>query len=227
MKKCENCSIDHDGSIGSGRFCSLKCSRSFSTKSKRKEINEKVSLTLKGRESPKKGNYIIERIIEKCSRDNCNVMLEKYFDVGMKFCSKACASSYSSKKRCNSLEERNRMREIGRKGGFGKKGITKNGTRYESGLEKICFEYLEDLAIKFQPHKQITGSSKVCDVYINDFDLWIEIDGINREKRKKWLGKQYEYWKNKLEIYEEKKLDYSIVYSLLELQDLMTSKLKK
>lgn len=45
--KCENCEKEHDGSYGSGRFCSSKCARGFSTKSKRKEINEKVSKTLK------------------------------------------------------------------------------------------------------------------------------------------------------------------------------------
>ena len=49
MKKCENCESKHDGNYGSGRFCSSKCSRGFSTKSKRKEINEKVSKTLIGR----------------------------------------------------------------------------------------------------------------------------------------------------------------------------------
>jgi hypothetical protein len=36
--KCENCGEDHDGSYGSGRFCSIKCARGFSTKEKRKEI---------------------------------------------------------------------------------------------------------------------------------------------------------------------------------------------
>lgn len=30
--KCENCNKEHDGSYGSGRFCSAKCSRSFSSK---------------------------------------------------------------------------------------------------------------------------------------------------------------------------------------------------
>ena len=46
--KCEFnfCDIDHDGSFGSGRFCSLKCARAFSTAEKRKLINEKVSKTL-------------------------------------------------------------------------------------------------------------------------------------------------------------------------------------
>lgn len=29
---CENCKNDHDGSYGSGRFCSSKCARGFSTK---------------------------------------------------------------------------------------------------------------------------------------------------------------------------------------------------
>lgn len=47
--KCENCNKEHDGSYGSGRFCSSKCARGFSTKAKRKEINEKVSKKLKGK----------------------------------------------------------------------------------------------------------------------------------------------------------------------------------
>lgn len=45
--KCENCQIDHDGNYGSGRFCSQKCSRSFSSKANREETNKKVSKTLK------------------------------------------------------------------------------------------------------------------------------------------------------------------------------------
>jgi len=45
---CEYCNKDHDGFYGSGRFCNSKCARGFSTKAKRKEINEKVSNNLKG-----------------------------------------------------------------------------------------------------------------------------------------------------------------------------------
>ena len=30
--KCENCGIEHDGKYGSGRFCSVKCARGFSSK---------------------------------------------------------------------------------------------------------------------------------------------------------------------------------------------------
>ena len=46
MKTCENCSSLHNGEYASGRFCSSKCSKSFSTKNKRKEINEKLSLIM-------------------------------------------------------------------------------------------------------------------------------------------------------------------------------------
>ena len=45
--KCEFCLIEHDGSYGSGRFCSKTCSRKFSTFAKRAEINLKVSETNK------------------------------------------------------------------------------------------------------------------------------------------------------------------------------------
>lgn len=50
--KCENCDIDHDGSYGSGRFCSKGCARGFSTKHKREIINAKVSDKMSGRKSP-------------------------------------------------------------------------------------------------------------------------------------------------------------------------------
>lgn len=37
---------EHDGSYGSGRFCSAKCARGFSTFNKRQDINNKVSKTI-------------------------------------------------------------------------------------------------------------------------------------------------------------------------------------
>jgi 5-methylcytosine-specific restriction endonuclease McrA len=50
---CENCNKGHDGTYGSGRFCSIKCARGFSTKTKRKSINAKTSKALKGRNTRK------------------------------------------------------------------------------------------------------------------------------------------------------------------------------
>lgn len=50
---CEKCSKYHNGNYGSGRFCSEECARSFASKEKRLEINEKVSKTLKNRHEKK------------------------------------------------------------------------------------------------------------------------------------------------------------------------------
>ncbi len=45
--QCEACSNEHDGSYGSGRFCTSACARGFSTRTKRAEINERVSVRLR------------------------------------------------------------------------------------------------------------------------------------------------------------------------------------
>ena len=57
--KCERCENFHNGGYGSGRFCSARCARSFSTSINREELNRKVSLTLKGRQghSKNKGKH--------------------------------------------------------------------------------------------------------------------------------------------------------------------------
>jgi hypothetical protein len=81
VKQCENCEEDHSGKYASGRFCSQKCSRSFSTKSKRKEINEKVSKTLSGRKPTgikKHSQETKERISQShLKRDRFRLTLEQ------------------------------------------------------------------------------------------------------------------------------------------------------
>jgi endogenous inhibitor of DNA gyrase (YacG/DUF329 family) len=77
MKKCENCDIEIDWVFGSGRFCSRKCACSFSTKEKRKEINEKVSKKLTQ-----------ERTKKKCLE--CGLLFESYSRINRKYCSKTC-----------------------------------------------------------------------------------------------------------------------------------------
>lgn len=56
---CENCGKQHDGSYGSGRFCSSHCARGFSTKSCRESINCKVSKKLKGTFAYSNGSNVI------------------------------------------------------------------------------------------------------------------------------------------------------------------------
>jgi hypothetical protein len=150
--KCENCNKDHNGDYGSGRFCSQKCARSYSTKNNRKEISKKVSktLTLKNKKHDEvhiEKNKIVK--IKKCP--NCGNYF-KYKKKRKRFCNNSCAAKFrakdpeyikklsiASKKRSESLQEKIRLKEIGRKGGFGQKGYTKLGTRYESKLEKKMF----------------------------------------------------------------------------------------
>lgn len=94
---CENCGITHNGEYGSGRFCSSKCSRSFSTKNSRKTINEKVSKTLSGRklteEHKKKISRIKPRSLQLCSY--CKSEMNMLPSDKRKFCSKLCWVNYS------------------------------------------------------------------------------------------------------------------------------------
>lgn len=48
-KKCENCSSLISEIYGSGRFCGVRCARSYATKANRKVINMKVSSKMKGK----------------------------------------------------------------------------------------------------------------------------------------------------------------------------------
>lgn len=71
--KCENCQNEYNIKYGSGRFCSQQCARGFSTKTKRDEINKKVSETLKQKydngeienKNPFKKGFDIRRTLNK------------------------------------------------------------------------------------------------------------------------------------------------------------------
>lgn len=75
---CENCGTMHEGTIGSGRFCSISCGRSFSTKAKRAEINAKVSAALKGR--PGHSKEVMAVIAKKVSDTRKEMYANMPFD---------------------------------------------------------------------------------------------------------------------------------------------------
>jgi hypothetical protein len=83
MKICENCKSEHNGNYGSGRFCSKKCARGFSTKAKRKEINKKVSKTLKEKES---GHGKVKKICPICNK----IFFVVWMNRKQKCCSISC-----------------------------------------------------------------------------------------------------------------------------------------
>ena len=217
---CEACSTAHDGTYGSGRFCSVKCSRGFATMNKRKEINQKVS------EALKQDKKFDSKVCPTCQETfNVEWRRRNY----RTFCSRKCQANYPptkalmsarQKTKCEDVNERIRLRDIGRKGGFGTKGHTVNGTEYASKFEKVCFEYLENAGIIFEAHKPLPASSKVSDVYIPSTDTWIELDGIDREKNKVWLGKLYDMWVVKLKLYKELNLKLYVVKTFKEFEQL-------
>lgn len=96
MHLCENCGVIHNGTYGSGRFCGTICSRSFSTKAKRQEINKKVSATIRMKRIPGK------RICKSCNAEFQSISKTK-------FCSAEClykVRSQASKKGRNTAKER-------------------------------------------------------------------------------------------------------------------------
>lgn len=95
MRICEKCNINHDGKYGSGRFCSQKCSRSFSTSNKRKEINEKVSRSFNEK------RILIEKTCLICSK--------KFIVVKCRSSKKTCSKSCSSKLINSNLDVREKL----------------------------------------------------------------------------------------------------------------------
>lgn len=231
MKTCPKCKVHHEKN---GTFCSRKCanSRTWTEADKEKKRNaihssEKFKNALvkikegaeRGRQTQLERGYVeknkpISPLIEIVC-PVCGISKTTRQAHAKKYCSAKCFN-VANKERCNTPEERARLRDIGRKGGFGKKGYTTGGTYYQSSIEKRCFELLEQSGIEFEAHKHLPNSTKVSDCYLPSRDLWIEIDGIDRDKRKKWLESEYNYWVEKISQYKEQDLNFVIVKSFNE-----------
>jgi hypothetical protein len=82
--KCEKCNKDHDGSYGSGRFCSNFCARSYSTKKDKNEtktvqcVDCKEIIEVGKRSNPK-----------LCKCDNCKSINKKKVYKTCKVCGQA------------------------------------------------------------------------------------------------------------------------------------------
>lgn len=201
-KKCVFCDVIINYENKKKKFCSDKCKYEYAKKNIDK-IKDKLSYSLKKFYETDKGLKNIKNL--------------SIINIGKEFSKETREKiSVSKKLQCEDINERIRLKNIGRKGGFGKKGYTNNGIYYQSSFEKKCFEFLEDNNIFFEPHKNLPNSSKICDIYLPNIDIWIELDGINREKKKEWLGKDYDYWLNKLNEYNTKKLNFKVFYNYKE-----------
>ncbi len=164
---CENCKIQHDGSYGSGRFCTSKCSRSYSTKSKRKEINQKVSLSLRTNHGTL--NLSCRFCKKEFSWSHFAQVAEIMKINETSFCSLECKKK-SHENFCKSIDFRQKMSNAAikrlQKGDvwFGKQCIV------EAFNKKIrCDSLLEKSFILF-----MLTDDKVCD--IERSNVWIPYD---------------------------------------------------
>lgn len=101
---CENCNKKHNGTYGSGRFCDIKCSRSFATKSKRVEINNKVSTKLANRKLAEQHRKNIEKATNFNRKDkiiryclDCNSCMNCRPSDNRKFCTLKCWVNYTER----------------------------------------------------------------------------------------------------------------------------------
>jgi len=96
---CENCSAEHSGSYGSGRFCNSKCARGYSTKTKRAEISKKVSASI--RRAHGTDLLTCPSCQSQFSWDHFATAAEKLGTKETKFCSKTCKRAAKDSQNCS------------------------------------------------------------------------------------------------------------------------------
>ncbi len=216
---CENCDIEVFEKYGSGRFCSSKCARGFSTKSKRKEINEKVKTTF------------IKKIIPK----KCPICFGDFYSSN-KTCSKKCGHILSSinqkNKKHKMVKDTSKMGGLRNGGGKSKQIPYTNWLNHKMSLNKEEIKVAKELDelklnwnrnIKGFPYTTLDGKSKkYYPDFIIDEDIYIEYKGwITKEMEHKMLdakiknnlnltivvGNDKRYINNGIKISEIKKLN--------------------
>ena len=167
---CENCNCEHDGSYGSGRFCSCKCARGFSTREKRVEITRKRTEANKGR-SP--WNKLPDKFCKDCG--------SKIRKRSTSFLCKKCAPKYNN----ILIEKRNNLSNAAKKNvreGRHQGWKTRNISSYPEIFFKRVVEN-NNLKYKFNHpvSKKSLGvddcSSYFLDFYFEELKLDLEIDG--------------------------------------------------
>lgn len=159
--KCENCNNEHNGTYGSGRFCSNKCARGFSTKEKRKQINEKVSNTLKGT-----GNGPVKLICKSCKKE---FEVEWNLRNLRKYCSPICSKS------CPEVRKKisDTMKQLFKDGVL--KGWSSRNKLDASYPEKFFMKVLNNNHIKYE--RELKIGKYFIDFALKEKMIALEIDG--------------------------------------------------
>ena len=178
MKKCENCNQEHDGNYGSGRFCCKKCARSFSTKAKRKEINQKVSKKLKDRAKnnlPKDTSWQVEINCEWC--DKLFIKRQK----NQRFCSQKCSRTRNWKLRTLAAHKANqKLIKEGKYVGWQSRAILSYPEKF---FKKVLInnKLFDKCIVNYPIKKKYLGINQTncyfLDFYFPELKLDLEIDG--------------------------------------------------
>lgn len=182
-KKCKECSsiLEYDKRIN--KFCSSKCSinHNHPTKGKKhsEEIKNKISKSLTGKISPKKGTGKNTRMksIKKCL--NCNIQYEAKKEH-QKYCSALC-----SRTRGKTAEEKEKMSLTAKKRVQDGIHVGWNSRKIRSYAEKFFEKVLTNNNIKFLQEYKIKKidlgfkdvSCYFLDFYFPNIKLNLEIDG--------------------------------------------------
>ncbi len=212
MKTCENCGTDHIGNYGSGRFCSSKCSRGFSTKAKRSEINTKVSDKMKGKECWSKGKTGIfsKETLEKMSRSQKKYHKDNPGEASRRN-SRPCSEE---KKKKLSLVNSGKTGGYRERGGRGKQGWYK-GIFCNSSWELAYVIFCKDSKIYIERNKQgfeYTYEDKNHKFY-PDFIVegkYIEVKGYYDKKTKEKISQ----FPHEIELIDKENIRFYIDYAV-------------
>lgn len=184
---CENCKNDHNGEYTTGRFCSMKCSKSFATKFDIKKniiINcKKCNIEIEvDKRSPKKGTLCFgckskpnsKLVIKNMFYSTCYICNEKFIGK-RKYCSSECRKIFfQSEEYCLLLKKP--------KGDSSKMG----GIREGGGRSK-SIEYFSPIAGKIRLNKDEIEVAKLFDkLELNwkrnwDYFKYIDLYGTERK----------------------------------------------
>jgi len=86
---------------------------------------------------------------------------------------------------------------------FGDHGIASDGHKFASCHEQDIDEYLIARNVKHIPHPRIGESYKHADQFLPDYNIYLEVDGMDRTTDNDWYGK--------LSLYASLSLQYKII----------------
>lgn len=186
--KCEKCGKEHDGSYGSGRFCSCHCARSFSTqKDNAKETKEALCIKCGKIFNINKRASSKDYICNEC-RNNLKISLKKPCSICGKLSYKNNKSGFCResiiKYHLMLDETRNKLSEKAKQTEFWKykrkRIIEYKGYKFDSSYEIEVAKSLDENNIKWEKPKSFIYHFNnkehiyTADFYLPDFNIYLD-----------------------------------------------------